>query len=147
MIDWNRRLDAWRSFVSLKSFAPVNEATLVKARESVKGLPGTLQAFYRVTNGLSAGVFKVLPVEDPRDIKRTWDGLQRANDPRLTRFLGRSAQLLSRFIVFADVGVGRAGVFDREDGSIWYEDEDQLRQTNLSLDGFIEATLRGVAGA
>jgi hypothetical protein len=111
----------------------------------LRGFASFLERLYKVTNGLDAGVFKLLPVEDSLDIKRTWDSIQRANDPRRTRFLGRSSELLDRFIVFADIGVGRAGVVDRNDGSVWYEDGIELRQTNLRLKEFVELNLREIA--
>jgi hypothetical protein len=146
MLNWMQQIDAWRALAALKIFPPASEASLEDARQLVKDLPIVLEGLYRASNGLSAGAFKLLPIYDPSDVKRTWDSIQRANDARATRFLGRSSQILERFIVFADIGVGRAGAFDRTDGSIWFEDEDQLRQTNLSLDRFIEANLREIAG-
>lgn len=145
MTNWIRLLDSWRVLTSIRTYAPASAASLSLMREHLKDLPAVLEDFYKTTNGLMAGSLKVLPVEDSADMKRTWDSIQRANDPQLTRFLGRSAQLLGRFIVFADIGVGRAGAFDREDGSVWYEEEGQLRHTDLSLDGFLEANLREIA--
>jgi hypothetical protein len=145
MNDWNQQLSKWRASTPLETFAPANLLSIEEARITLEKLPRELEELYRITNGLTAGWFKLLPVEDPADIKRTWDGLRRANDPKSTRFLGRSSDLLDRFIVFADVGAGRAAAFDRDDGSIWYEEEGQLRQTNLSLAEFIDATLREVS--
>jgi hypothetical protein len=145
MTDWIQRIDGWRAITSIKSFPPASAEAVEKARKQIEEFPGDLESFLKSTNGLAAGSFKMLPLEDSRDIKRTWDSLQRANDPRSTRFLGRSPQLLERFIVFADIGVGRAAALDRTDGSIWYEEEGELRQTDLTLEGFIDSLVREIA--
>jgi hypothetical protein len=143
--DWPRRVDGWRKITTLKTFAPASPQLIHSAHAALKRLPPELEGLYRVTNGLSANAFKILPIEDPADTKRTWDGICRANDPRATRFLARSSELLDRFIVFADIGVGRAAAIDRTEGSIWYEEEGQLKQTDLSLCDFVEASLREIA--
>jgi hypothetical protein len=145
VIDWRQKIQAWYAITQLRTFPPVSEALLENARARVKNLPIDLEGLYKATNGLSAGPFKILPVEDRTDLKRTWDSLQRANEPHATRFLSRSPQLLDQFIVFADIGMGRAAAYDRGDGSIWYEEDAQLRQTDLSLDDFVQATLRDIA--
>lgn len=146
MTKWIELLEVWRASGPLRTFAPASDARLATARDRVRDLPAELDAFYKITNGLAAGSFKILPIEDETDKKRTWDSLQRANDVRTTRFLGRSVQMLESFIVFADIGVGRAAAISRSDGSIWYEDDGELRQTDLSLEAFIETSLREAWG-
>lgn len=145
MIDWEQNIQAWRAITQLRTFPPVSEALLNEACTLVSNLPVELEGLYKVTNGLAAGPFKILPVEDHADLKRTWDSLQRANKSDTTRFLSRSPQLLDQFIVFADIGLGRAAAYSRRDGSIWYEEDGQLRQTDLALDDFVEASLRDIA--
>lgn len=145
MTKWIQMIDSWRRIVPLRTFAPASELSIGEAGKQVAGLPEALEEFYKITNGLSAGSFKILPVVDAADIKRTWDSVQRANDAGSTKFLARSSELLKRFIVFAEIGPGRAAAFDRTDGSIWYEEDAELRQTNLSLEGFIETVLREIA--
>lgn len=86
----------------------------------------------------------MFPVEDPADIKRTWDGLLRANDPHQTAFLGDDENLLKRFLVFASLDAGNCAVFDRAGDTIWHEEEGELLQTSLSLSDFIETLLREV---
>lgn len=139
--NWSSLLDKWSSTFALKRFPPANEKALAIASEHVSGLPAQLEALYHESNGLVAGPFKILPIEERTDARRTWDSLSRANDVRHSRFLGRSPQLLGRFLVFSDIGAGRAGAIDRTDGSIWFEEEGTLRQTDLSLDRFIEMNL------
>lgn len=145
MTEWVQKIDSWRRIVPIKTFPPASELSREKARRQVVGLPAALEELYAVTNGLSAGSFKILPLEDTADIKRTWDSVQRANDAQSTKFLARSPELLKRFVVFADIGVGQAAVFDRTDGSIWYEESGELRQTDLSLEAFVESVLREIA--
>jgi hypothetical protein len=50
--------------------------------------------------------------------------------------------ILNRFLVFADIGGTRCALFDRTDGSIWFEDEEQLSRTDMSLFEFIDALLQ-----
>lgn len=142
MTNWLQRIDGWRAGASIKSFPPASAASVENAQRQIDGFPEALKSFLETTNGLLVGPFKLLAVEDVKDIKRTWDSIQRANDPKASRFLARSSQLLERFIVFADVGAGRAAAFDRTDGSIWYEEGSELRQTDLTLEGFIEYLVR-----
>jgi hypothetical protein len=87
--------------------------------------------------------FRLYSVFDPTDLKRTWESLERANDPEKTRALGGDPSLLGRFLVFADIGNGHA-LWDRTDGSIWFEEagDDQVRQTDLDLPRFIELMVR-----
>lgn len=145
VVDWKQKIQSWHKITQLRTFPPVSDALLNEARARVSDFPAELEELYKVTNGLTAGPFKILPIEDRTDLKRTWDSLQRANKPDATRFLSRSQQLLDQFIVFADIGLGRAAAYDRREGSIWYEEEGQLRQTDLALDDFVEASLRDIA--
>jgi hypothetical protein len=50
--------------------------------------------------------------------------------------------ILDRFFVFADIGNNSAAVLDRADGSIWYESDGELAQTDLTLMDFITTCLR-----
>ena len=97
--------------------------------------------FYIVTNGLSLGWFRVLPIQDRSRTKKTWDSLQRANDPKTTKY-DLDEQFLERFTAFADIGARECAVYDKTDGTIWYEEGQEYHQTNLSLEGFIELCLK-----
>lgn len=142
MINWTQRIDAWRAITPVKSFPPASEPAIENARQHIRDFPDVLETFLASTNGLIVGPLKMLPVEDEKDIKRTWDSILRANNPGSTRFLNRSDELLNRFIVFAEIGAGRAAAIDRTDGSIWFEDEGLLRQTNLMLEDFVDTLVR-----
>lgn len=108
--------------------------------------PEPLREFYQSFNGLTSGWFALLAVENPDDIKHTWDGIQRANDPLKTKYLDGDTALLQRFLVFAHLDALQCAAYDRSDGSIWYEQESELVQTDLSLEQFIETCLREVKG-
>ena len=45
---------------------------------------------------------------------------------------------MKRFVVFAEIGTGTCAVYDKRDGTIWYEEDGQLNQTDLSFEEFIE---------
>ena len=98
---------------------------------------------YSATNGLSLGWFRVLPIQDSVRIKKTWDGLQRANDPKTSKY-ELDEEFLGRFVVFAETGPGECAVWDKTDGTIWYEEGEEYHQTNLSLKKFVELCLREV---
>ncbi len=102
-----------------------------------------LKAFYKVTNGLEEDWFCIFPLKDSANSKKTWNNLERANDVNRTEYLREHPELLERFIIFASIGGGNCAVFDRTDGSIWYQ-EDGLHQTDLSLFDFISTELREV---
>jgi hypothetical protein len=115
---------------------------VAEADAAVGPLPQELWGLLLVTNGLSRDTFRVLPVESSRDIKRTWDSIQRANDPKRTRFFEWDRSLLGRFLVSAEIGGGQCAAFERASNAIWYEDDQGFNETTLDLTGFIELGLR-----
>jgi hypothetical protein len=62
-----------------------------------------------------------------------------------TKHLGSDASLLDRFFVFAEVRPGQCAAFDQREGTIWYEEDTKLHQTDFTLVEFIEASFREVA--
>ncbi|UUZ48783.1 SMI1/KNR4 family protein [Massilia sp. B-10] len=106
-------------------------------------IPKELLELYEVTNGLEYEWFKVLPIHDEKNVKRTWDSLEKANRSDSSRF-NVDDGFLGTYLVFAEIGAGACAAFDRRDGTIWYEDEDELHQTDLDLAGFLEASLKEV---
>jgi len=83
-------------------------------------LPRRLAEFYSLSNGLECRSFSLLPVLDQstrKALRKTWNSIQRANAPATAEALGRDEELLSRFLVFADIGQGYA-FFDRGTGRI-----------------------------
>ena len=97
-----------------------------------------LREFYAFTNGLDKDWFRVFPLEDKSNLKKTWDSLGRANDPAKTRYLREHAELLDSFLVFAEISGGNCALLDRNDKSIWYQDQG-LHQTDMSLIDFLQA--------
>jgi len=77
-------------------------------------------------------VFKVYRAFDPDAPTKTWDSIQRANDPAKTDALRSDPDLLRRFLVFADIGDGFAAI-DRQDGTVWSEDGETSDLSQLSM--------------
>ena len=68
-----------------------------------------------------------MPIEDPSDMKHTWDSIQKANDPDRSKF-EVDQEFLSRFVIFAEIGASECAVFDKTDGSIWFEETNNSRR-------------------
>lgn len=111
-----------------------SEAVLLEAERAVGPLPPPLRGLLGVSNGLVCGGIRVYSAYDDRLPKKTWESLQRANTPGKTEALGGSAELLQRFLVFADVGNCYLAM-DRTDGSIWFQEvrSDSVEGTTLTL--------------
>ena len=107
------------------------------------GLGDEFIDFYNATNGLTSGWFSMLPIRDDSNIKRTWDSLERANAPKASKF-ELTGDFLERFVAFAAVGLNECALYDKSDGSIWYEEDNEFHQTDLSLEEFVELCLKEV---
>jgi len=143
-MSWPEAVERWKKAYGCVSLAPVVEELLTVTLAALNVDHADLRQFYRAANGLSLEWFTVLPIEDPRDIKRTWDGLNRANDPTRTKHLGGDLEMLQRFLVFAKLDASNCVALDRGDGSIWYQEHGEIHQTDLPLEDFIETTLKEV---
>ncbi len=115
---------------------------LLAVTQKIPIFPDALCDFYTYCNGLSLAWFNILPIENPNDIKRTWAGIERANDANKTPYLEGDPRLLSQFVVFAELDAGKCAVISRIDSSIWYEEDDELCQTSLDLPTFCETCLK-----
>jgi hypothetical protein len=144
---WSDKLAEWVERYGCKTFPPVDISVLGEVEAMVGPLPTDLRNLYQLTNGVSVEGLRVLPVETPSDIKRTWDGLRRANDLAKTQFLGRDPNLLGRFLIFAVLRGNACAALDRGDSSIWYEEGGELHQTDFDLAGFLDAALKELRGA
>jgi len=140
-VEWIALLQSWTSQYGCRLLPPVAPALLSEIERTLGPFPMDLRDFYAASNGLNADSLRILPIEFQDDMKRTWDGLKRANDPNKTRFLGQDPGLLKRFLVFAVLPGQCAVALDRDDGSIWYEEGDELNQTDLGLAEFIGTSL------
>ena len=142
MIPWNTLLNDWQTLFDPVIYPPLEDALVNNLVSELPQIPERLVDFYRCCNGLSYRWFTVLPLEDPNNIKRTWDSLQRANDPRYSVFLGGNRELLQRFLVFARLNAETCAVIDRLDYSIWYEEKGELFQTKMTLEESITTFLQ-----
>ena len=102
--------------------------------------------FYRNTNGMIYEWFEVFPLYDKQNLKNTWNSLERANDSEHSSYLkGYPSEIRSRFLVFASIGGDGCALIDRNDSSIWFEENEELHQTDLSLIEFIETMCKEVS--
>lgn len=140
-LDWFS--DLKRVSRDVEFLPPAREEVIAEAERAVGAIPPELREVLAQSNGLVCRSFRLLSVFDPEQPKKSWESLQRANDQETTEALGGDQELLARFLVFADIGGGVA-VWDRVEGSIWFEEarSDQLRQTDLSLREFVETMVR-----
>jgi hypothetical protein len=134
---WLARLR--RTCRDLELMPPAWQEDVTAAEDAVGPMPDELRNLYLVSNGLQCRSFAIYPVFAERDLKRTWSSLQRANAEDTAEALGGNEDLLRRFLVFADIGKGYA-MFDRNDGTIWFEEmpNDVAHQTDLQFREFIE---------
>lgn len=143
MTAWEETLLRWKAEFNIQTRLPVTPEVLDNTAQQL-GLPTDLMALYEHTNGISREWLNVLPILDPASPKRTWDSIQRANDLQNTACLEADESLLRRFVVFASLDAGHCAAIDRVDGSVWYEDGDELCQTTLLLAEFIETCLKEI---
>ena len=127
----------------IKKNKPISTTNISSVLSQLGPVPEELIEFYEVTNGLSYGWFKVLPIEDKLNIKKTWDSIQKANELQKSKYLDGNDELFKRFLIFCVIGGGNVAMIDRNDFSIWYE-EDDLHQTDFSLFEFIETEFKEV---
>jgi hypothetical protein len=144
MTDFESALPRWRETYHCRTAAPLGPPRVVAVLSELRALDTDLLPLYRACNGIRAEWFEVLPIEDPTNLKQTWDGLLRANDISKTRFLSRDPHLLSKFVVFASHDAGQCSVIDRSDNSVWFEENGELHLLSVGLLPFIETCLREV---
>ena len=125
-----------------KKLEPVRK-DIMDALITFLGLNAPFLDLYLFSNGLTHEWFKVLPIEDPENLKKTWDSIQKANDLSKSKF-DVDQDFLNRFVIFAEIGAGECAVFDKTDGTIWFEQSGELHKTDLDLEGFVEICLKEV---
>lgn len=102
--------------------------------------------FYQETNGLIYEWFEIFPLYDDQNIKNTWNSLERINDPSNSPYLhGYPPEIRNRFMIFASIGGDGCALIDRSDLTIWFEEKEELHQTDLSLMEFIETMCKEVS--
>lgn len=137
------RLNELLRFYNVAIIKPVSETIIRAVLDSIGPVPDELYRFYKHTNGLVFEWLTIFPIEDRTNIKRTWNSIQKANDINKSVYLGKNGDLFNRFVIIAEISAGNCAVVDRNDFSIWFE-EDGLHQTNLSLIEFIDLSLKEV---
>lgn len=133
-------LDSYKKKYSCKSFSPLKIETITDVENKIGPFPKELKDFYKLTNGLETENFRIIPIFDLCTPKLTWDSLERENDFKTSKF-SLDKKLLSKFLIFSEIGALHCGMYDRSDFSIWYEDDDGYHRTKLHLKEFIELNL------
>lgn len=141
-MDWKRIINNLQKKYNFKVCSSLSKERVIEVGYLLK-FPKEITDFYLECNGLEFGWFKILHIEDKNNIKHTWDGIIRANSDGTSKFLNNK-ELLEKFLVFASLGFGSCGVISRSDNTIWFEQDDELHQTTLSLEEFIEVSLKEV---
>jgi hypothetical protein len=144
MNNLSNKLEKWENLYDCEYEIPVSSGLLDDLKKELSYLPTDLENFYKITNGLKCDWFEILPIENPERVNKTWDGIKRANNVKTTKFLNADPNLLNQFLIFADIGALKCAAYSKKDSSIWYEDKEQLHQTDLNLEGFIETMLTEV---
>ncbi|MCP3994788.1 MAG: SMI1/KNR4 family protein [bacterium] len=141
---WEELIKEWVERYDCTFLPPVDPNRLSEASSALR-IPRSLQELYRACNGLELEWFRLFPLEDQGNLKRTWDSLERANDHQIARFLGGNKGLLDRFLVFASMAVDSCACLERETGAIWYQAAEKLHDTDFVLNEFIASSLREAA--
>ena len=134
-------VERWRAAYGVRTRRGVTDSNIRETERQIGDLPVALRDLYKVTNGISLNSFRIFPLFDSSDPKKTWDSLQRMNDRASSRYLNRDEELFARFIIFAEIGGGDCAALDRVDQSLWYEEAGELYQTDLDVVSFIETSL------
>jgi hypothetical protein len=122
---------------------PVGEQERNACFESIGPVPPAFVDLYGITNGFCYEWFRILPIKDVANPKKTWDSIQKANDPKRSKYFHNNPDILKRFMIFAEISGGNCALLDRNDMSIWYQEND-LHQTDLVLFDFVETEIREV---
>jgi hypothetical protein len=144
--DFIKSLEAVLSRYGVPKLSPLPTNQVKTVLGDCGPVPTELVELYSITNGLTCEWFRILPMESKSQIRRTWDSLERANDPSRSRYLNADRELLRKFLVVADIGFGECAAIRRNDFSIWYQEGEELLHTRMSLLDFIERCLKEVRG-
>ncbi len=126
------------------TLSPPAPADVIAHAQSEFVLPHALCELFGVANGLQHEWFRIPPLHDPNLSKRTWDSLQRMNDPEKSKFLRSHPEAFNGFTLFAELSGSDCAAIRTEDGSIWFSQDGVLNETSMSLIEFIETCLREV---
>ena len=144
MSDWTQFISSLKQRSGVKTYKGASDELIARFELKHGPLPLDLKNLLKVANGLSLEWFRIMPIKDDTDVKSTWDDLERANNLQTSKFLNRDAELFRRFLIFAEIGSNRCAAFERKTETIWYEEDDEMVQTDLGSREFIELSLREV---
>ena len=144
MNDLKLKLVDWTKQFEFKKRKAVASKVIEKYMGDTNYILIDLKDLYAITNGLTYEWFDLLPIENLKDIKNTWNSLQRANNITKTNFFERDEGLLNQFYIIASIGGGNCACINKNDSTIWFEDDEGIHQTDMSLIEFIETCLKGV---
>lgn len=99
-----------------------------------------ISELYSVCNGLSLKWLTILPISD--GTATAFTSIQLANQTESSPYLSGSAELLDRFLIFADIGNGACAAIDRIDSSIWYQDGEDFRHAPITILEFLRTCVR-----
>ncbi len=125
----------------LHFFEPAPQEKIIEFEKKHGKLPEDLKRFYKVTNGFEYENFTIFPLLNKDNLKRTWDSLEKANAPKSTKFKIPAEDFLSKFLIFGSLEGMDMMLYDKEDSSLWYEDQEGYHKTNLTLIKFIEGMI------
>ena len=101
---------------------------------------GDFASFYQNTNGLIYESFRVLPFYDADNTKKTWDSFEKANSDKSKFSLEHTVK--NNFLVFAEIGSRHCGLYQKNNGTLWFEDDNGFNQTDMDLGEFIIACIK-----
>ena len=87
MNDLKLKLVDWTKQFEFKKRKAVASKVIEKYMGDTNYILIDLKDLYAITNGLTYEWFDLLPIENLKDIKNTWNSLQRANNITKTNFL------------------------------------------------------------
>jgi len=126
------------------AFSPVVSIELRNIAFKSLDIPNSLHPFYDVTNGITYEWFRIAPIYDTAQRKRTWDSIERLNDPVTSKYLKGEHDFLKKFFIFAELSGPDYAAINRKDDTIWYTQYDSLHETDLDLLNFIKTCLQEV---
>ena len=109
--------------------------------------PKELKELYSTTNGLSFGRFVVFPIYDTKNkktIRKTWDSLERNNNPEHTNCCFGDKNVFDEFMVFASDGKDYY-LFKNNNNYIWIwqNENNQIIELDYKLwDWLVEAYMK-----
>lgn len=142
----SQQIEILRSKYGFSTKSPL-PSKIVTSKLKTLGIESSdVSEFYERTNGIVYEWVEIFPLYDEQNIKNTWNSVERINDPAHSPYLnGYPSEIRDRFMIFASIGGDGCALIDRNDMTIWFEEEEELHQTDLSLMEFVETMCKEVS--